>query len=149
MSSFSAFAGFSAVKCRHLARCLWVCLTAFLALGATAAQAQSDGSGQCYGFSFGTWSPPLDLVAAGHGSPPPSATQPKAPGGRDWASDFVPNDRTLLLFPAWWPAGVQVTFPRRPRSQADTVSGEALALVADGSAKTPRTTFRAWRVACR
>ncbi|MGH7709802.1 MAG: hypothetical protein ACREOG_00870 [Gemmatimonadaceae bacterium] len=124
-------------------------VTLVLALATRGAGAQSGEPAQCFGFSFGTWSPPLDLWAAGHGRAPSPATQLKAPGGRDWASDAVPNDTTLLLFPAWWPAGVQVTFPRRPSSTADTVTGQALAVVADGRATPPRAAARAWRVACR
>ncbi|MGQ0642129.1 MAG: hypothetical protein ACT4P6_15380 [Gemmatimonadaceae bacterium] len=113
------------------------------------AGAQSADAAQCFGFSFGAWNPPLDLRTAGHDTEPSTATQIKAPGGRDWAaSDVTPNDTTLLLFPAWWPAGVQVIFSRRPTA-TDTVAGRAMALVADGRATPPRATMRAWRVPCR
>jgi len=122
---------------------------ALIALTAASAGAQQADSAQCFGFSFGAWNPPLDLRASGHRPELGGTTQPKAPGGRDWAADIVPNDTTLMLFPAWWPAGVQVTFPRRPRSAADTVTGRAMALVADGSVTPPRTAMRAWRVTCR
>ncbi len=120
-----------------------------IALAARSAAAQSGDDAQCFGFAFGTWKPALDLAAAGHSTTPPPSALLKAPGGRDWASDAVPNDTTLLLFPAWWPAGVQVTFPRQPRSPADTVTGSALALVADGRTTPPRATMRLWRVPCR
>lgn len=123
---------------------------ALVLVAVSTSEAQSADSAQCYGFSFGTWNPPLDLRAAGHGAVPSSATAIKAPGGRDWAAtDVVPNDSTLLLFPEWWPAGVQVIFSRRPAAIADTVTGCAMALVADGRATPPRTTMRAWRVTCR
>ena len=127
----------------------------FLALGTllvatrTGLAQSPEEAAQCYGFSFGTWKPALDLAGAGHNQTPPPSVLLKAPGGRDWASDATPNDTTLFLFPAWWPAGVQVTFRRKPRSAADTVAGEALALVADGRVTPPRAPMRVWRVACR
>jgi hypothetical protein len=103
----------------------------------------------CFGFSFGTWQPALDLKRAGHGAPLPPGVIPKAPGGRDWASDAMPNDTTLMLYPEWWPAGIQVTFPRRPAAAGDTVAARALAFVADGGAVSPRASARLWRVPCR
>lgn len=118
-------------------------------LGIAAAQTTDADAAQCFGFAFGPWHPPLDLAVAGHRAPLADQTQAKAPGGRDWASDLMPNDTTLFLFPAWWPAGVQVTFARRPRADADTVSGDATALVADGRVQAPRARLRAWRVPCR
>ncbi|HJU73808.1 MAG TPA: hypothetical protein VJ717_08685 [Gemmatimonadaceae bacterium] len=130
---------------RHAA--VLVLLAALTCTSASAQGIDSDAA-QCFGFSFGTWKPALDLTIAGH-SPTTPGPLLKAPGGRDWASDATPNDTTLFLFPAWWPAGVQVTFPRRPRSPADTVPGEAMALVADGRATPPRAPMRVWRVACR
>jgi hypothetical protein len=122
-----------------------------LALAARGASAQSSSSdaAQCFGFSFGAWHPPLDFAVAGHRAPLADQPPVKAPGGRDWASDAMPNDTTLLLFPAWWPAGVYVTFARRPRADADTVAGDAVALVADGRVQAPRAQLRAWRVPCR
>lgn len=120
-----------------------------LPFGRALAQSADTGSAQCFGFSFGAWHPALDLALAGHSTSIPDQALLKAPGGRDWASDAIPNDTTLLLFPAWWPAGVHVTFPRRPRAGADTVSGDAVALVANGQLPAPRARLRAWRVACR
>jgi hypothetical protein len=122
------------------------CLAVLLALGGSAVAAQDA---HCFGFSFGAWQPPLDLKSAGHGQPLPPGVIPKAPGGRDWASDGMPNDTTLMLYPEWWPAGIQVTFPRRPGSPADTVAARAVALVADGGATPPRASARLWRVPCR
>jgi hypothetical protein len=120
-----------------------------LALPLGSAAAQDTDSGQCFGFSFGAWKPALDLAAAGHAQPRSETAWPKAPGGRDWASNIVPNDTSLMLFPAWWPAGIQVSFAHRPRSPADTVDGAALALVADARVTAPRAPVRIWRVACR
>jgi hypothetical protein len=120
-------------------------------VSASAAQGQSAvaDTAQCFGFTFGTWKPALDLATAGHSTAPLDSALLKAPGGREWASDAMPNDTTLLLFPTWWPVGVEITFARKPRSFADTVSGRATALVASGSIPPPRAAVRAWRVACR
>lgn len=125
-----------------------LCVLAFAARGASAQSADSE-SAQCFGFAFGAWHPPLDLALAGHDTARSDQALLKAPGGRAWASDAMPNDTTLLLFPMWWPAGVHVTFPRRPRAGADTVLGNAVALVANGQLPAPRTRLRAWRVPCR
>ena len=126
-----------------------VVLLLALASRGTSAQSSESESAQCFGFSFGAWQPPLDLALAGHDTSSQDQALLKAPGGRAWASDAIPNDTTLLLFPAWWPAGVHVTFPRRPRAAADTVSGDATALVANGNLPAPRARLRAWRVPCR
>jgi hypothetical protein len=130
-------------------RAAMLVLVAALFIARSSAIAQTADSAQCYGFAFGPWKPPLDLLTAGHDSLRPDLATPKAPGGRDWASDIVPNDTTLLLFPAWWPAGIQVFFSRRPQSAADTVTGRAVALVANGSVEPPRAVTRLWRVTCR
>jgi len=136
-------------SCHKLALRCHLIVTPLLVLATASLEAQSPDAAQCYGFSFGTWTPALDLASAGHRPLSPASEQPKAPGGRDWASDVMPNDTTMLLFPTWWPAGIQVTLARKPRSNADTVSGNAQALVADGRATAPRAPLRAWRVACR
>ncbi|MGQ0537811.1 MAG: hypothetical protein ACT4R6_02595 [Gemmatimonadaceae bacterium] len=136
-------------------RVAWLAAFAVLPLGLVRSQAADSSIAQCYGFAFGAWRPALDLVAAGHEAARLPSDAAKAPGGRDWASDAVPNDTTLLLFPAWWPAGVQVTFARRPSpsprplAAADTVSGYATAFVADARAETPRATVRLWLVPCK
>ena len=113
------------------------------------AQSAVGDTAQCFGFTFGAWKPALDLTAAGHSKEPLDTALLKAPGGREWASDATPNDTTLLLFPTWWPVGVEVVFTRRPQSFADTVAGRATALVANGRVTPPRAPVRLWRVACR
>ncbi len=120
-----------------------------LPLGDLPAQSAVADTAHCFGFTFGKWSPALDLATAGHSTAPLDSALLKAPGGREWASDVSPNETTLLLFPSWWPVGVEITFARRPHSFADTVSGRAVALVANGSVTPPRAPVRAWRVACR
>lgn len=145
------FSVFPVVKSRSRTFALWCHLTVTLLVAATRAAAQSVAAdtAQCFGFSFGAWKPALDLAAAGHSTAPLDSALLKAPGGREWASDAAPNDTTLLLFPSWWPVGVEITFARKPRTFADTVTGRATALVASGNIPPPRASLRAWRVACR
>jgi hypothetical protein len=109
-----------------------------------------SGSGECYRFMFGEWSPPLDAKAAGHAPFPPDASLPHAPGGRDWAfSDSTVHDMQLMLYPSFWPAGVNVRFSHAPRTPRDTVHGRAFALVADGRVQSPEADALAWLVPCR
>jgi len=105
----------------------------------------------CLGFSFGTWTPKLDWHGAGHGAMPSVDVLQHAPAGRDWASDAGSEmpDSMLILYPAWWPAGVRVELPTREPAVGDTVVGRALAFVANGAVKAPEAKVRAWRVACR
>ena len=98
---------------------------------------------ECFGFSFGAWTPALDARAAGHrpAAPeqPPRPPEAQASGGRDWAIRLgAGRDTTLLLFPAWWPAGVAVRFPDGIDARRDTVRGTATAFVADGRAPRRR-----------
>jgi hypothetical protein len=117
---------------------------------AGSADRPDNGSGECYRFVFGEWSPPLDAKAAGHAPFPPAASLPHAPGGRDWAfSDSTAHDLQLMLYPSFGPAGVSVRFPRAPRTPGDTVRGRALALVADGRVRSPEADALAWLVPCR
>ena len=107
---------------------------------------------ECYGFTFGAWDPPLKTVASAYSPGYDPTTSAPAGAPRDWAAR-VPNGRTsnsaadsvLMLFPAWWPVGVEI---RWTSEHADTLLGGAIALVADGRQKNPVTTVRAVRVAC-
>ena len=129
-----------------------------LALGATAVLAapalaqdaplppRPGADDVCLGFAFGRWTPALDWKLAGHARVDSMALQ-RAPTGRDWATPGTAADTTLLLLPAWWPAGVWVTVPRTP-APGDTIVGRATALVADGRRNAPAAEVRAWRVAC-
>jgi hypothetical protein len=104
----------------------------------------------CLGFSFGGWTPPLNWRASGHGAPLDSASVARAPSGRGWAAGgAVPADTTLMLFPPWWPVGVEVALPTRTPEPGDTVLGRAMALVGDGRRQPPTSRVRAWRVPCR
>jgi hypothetical protein len=108
---------------------------------------------ECYGFKFGGWEPPLKSVASTYnpGYDPKTSAPPGAP--RDWAarvatgrSSTVAPDSVLLLFPAWWPAGVSIDWLEQ---RGDTLLGRAVALVADGRVKNPVSSVRGVRVACR
>ena len=104
----------------------------------------------CLGFSFGPWTPALDWRAAGHGARMDTSHMSVTPTGRDWAMDGIKGleDSVVLLFPKWWPVGVAVTLPTRRPAPGDTVSGRAVALVADVNAKVPTSRVRAWAVPC-
>ena len=104
----------------------------------------------CFGFAFGSWTPALDWQMAGHGAPVDSARVPRAPNGRGWAAIDVEHqsDSTLLLFPPWWPAGVSVKLTNKFASPSDTISGHAVALVADGRKRPPTSSVRLWQVPC-
>ena len=104
----------------------------------------------CFGFSFGKWTPALDWQAAGHGTLPDAKNLQHAPDGRDWAADLSESqDSALVLFPAWWPAGVLVRLPKRFPAAGDTLRGRATALIADGRRQAPMAEVRAWAVPCR
>jgi hypothetical protein len=117
--------------------------------GQSAPQTSKTEPEQCFGFSFGPWTPTLDWQRAGHGPPLDTARVPRAPGGRGWAAiDVEPqSDTTLILFPPWWPAGVIVGFNAKPTAH-DTVSGRAQALVADGRQRPPMSNVRLWQIGC-
>lgn len=101
----------------------------------------------CYRFAFGAWTPALDRAAAGH-DPAARAAGTGAPNGRDWAVDDFGGGATLMLFPAWWPAGVSVTLRGPAPTVGDTASGTATALVADGRRRPPVAPIRVMGVPC-
>lgn len=113
---------------------------------AQVAAAPVDENPVCYRFAFGAWSPALDKVAAGHD--PRARGGPGAPNGRDWAVSDFGDGVSLMLFPAWWPAGVSVRLPGRPPAVGDTASGIATALVADGRRRPPTAPISVRGVAC-
>ena len=120
------------------------------AIAQSASASTGSEPSQCFGFAFGSWTPALDWQMAGHGAPVDSARVPRAPNGRGWAAIDVEHqsDSTLLLFPPWWPAGVSVKLTNRFASPADTISGHAVALVADGRKRPPTSSVRLWQVPC-
>jgi hypothetical protein len=103
----------------------------------------------CLGFAFGAFTPRLDWAKAGHAPIRDSSAFPRAPSGRDWATDqAMPNDSSLYLFPSWWPVGVYIELATRRPAPGDTVSGRATALVASGRITPPVARVKAWRVPC-
>ena len=110
-----------------------------------------DDEPVCLGFAFGTWTPALNWKGAGHGEMPDAKVLPHAPAGRDWATDAGAgmSDTLMILYPAWWPAGVRVDLPTRTPAVGDTVVGRAIAFVANGAVKSPEARVRAWRVPCK
>lgn len=132
----------------------WFVVVLGLAPRVLAAQAspRMPAPDECFGFSFGSWDPPLKSVASTYnpGYDPVSSAPAGSP--RDWAAR-IPNgksdaaaDSVLLLFPAWWPAGVAIEWTEQ---RGDTLLGKAHALVADGRIKNPVTAVRGVHVACR
>jgi hypothetical protein len=119
--------------------------------GQSAPKAEPSDEEVCLGFSFGSWTPALDWQLAGHGAAVDSTHVPRAPGGRGWAAPSVPSasDTSLMLFPAWWPVGVEVELTTRAPAAGDTVTGRATALIADGRQQAPTSRVKAWRVRCQ
>ena len=142
---------------RRLAARLALALAAALGAPRLAAQGVPAAPDECWRFAFGAWSPPLDARAAGHGRDFPSARPsgmisgraPEGGGGaRDWASRVgMSGDSTLMLYPAWWGAGVELVFPSAAMAH-DTIRGRATALVADARVANPVAPVVAWRVSC-
>lgn len=112
-----------------------------------AATAATEAAPVCYRFAFGAWTPSLDRAAAGH-DPGARAAGAGAPNGRDWAADDFGGGATLMLFPAWWPAGVSVTLRGPAPAVGDTAVGTATALVADGRKQPPVAPIRVMGVSC-
>ena len=127
---------------------LILCTTVLLIAPLGAQDSSTSESAECLGFAFGRFVPALDLKAAGHNHLPSPDKLQHAPNSRDWAArDTNAAGKTLMLFPSWWPAGVQVVLPPA-RSSTDTLRGTAYALVADGRVTSPQAQVLAWRVPC-
>jgi hypothetical protein len=110
----------------------------------SAAPAPAPRSG-CYRFEFGRWEPALDAARAElarHGIDWRVQT-PRADGTM-WD---VEGDAPALLFPAWWPNGVAVTFTGA--ASGDTLRGRAVAFVPDGRVAAPVAPVLAWQGPCR
>lgn len=127
--------------------CVAAVATAAMLPGAAVAQESAERADrpppECFRFTFGQWDPPLDWQGAGH---------PKVRGGEQGArgrGNAAHTERAggpLLVFPAFWPAGVLIRFD--PAARGDTLRGTATALVAD-AARTPSVAqITALRVSC-
>jgi hypothetical protein len=114
----------------------------------------------CWKFAFGEWTPSLDWAGAGHAGAPEStaATVRRIRDSvyvrdeRATKADAMTWERTshgmlLLLYPAWWPVGVEVTFDSTLAGGRE-MQGTAVALVANASRTAARARARAWQVAC-
>jgi hypothetical protein len=133
-------------------------------LPAASALAQAKGpeapAPPCWRFSFGEWSPPLDWVRAGHaGKADETATAIRRIRDSVFARDTVASasnamtfEKTargaiLVLYPPWWPAGVEVTFDSTLAGGKEMV-GTATAMVADARHPASTTRARAWQISC-
>ena len=108
-------------------------------------QAPDDRPDECFGFTFGRWTPALEWAAAGHTAD--SAGRGEMVGREPAVSPASTGHSTLLLYPSWWRAGVLVRLPAA-LSARDTLDGVAVALVANGRSN-PTSKVRAWRIPCR
>ena len=129
---------------------LVVSITSVANAQATSSATDSLDLDYCLGFTFNSWTPPLDLKEAGHDPNVDTTRFMHAPHGRDWATSGTKaeGDTTIVLFPMWWPPGVVISLEHVPASKADTVRGTAMALVADGRRASPTTKVRAWQKRC-
>lgn len=134
-----------------------------LLLPTPAAFGQSAGTSPpspCWRFSFGEWTPPLDWSRSGHpGNASTVATAVRRIRDSVFAKDTVasasnamtwertPRGALLLLYPPWWPAGVEVTFDSTTAGGTEML-GTAIAMVADAAQSASRSRARAWQVPC-
>jgi hypothetical protein len=130
----------------------------YLVAGTAGAQAGSqEPSSRCWRFAFGAWTPPLDWSTAGHdGRATDLATRVQRVRDSVFARDTnavrnnamvwerTPSGWSVVLFPQWWPVGVQVEFDSVFAGGAE-MTGRATALVADASSPPSRTRARALR----
>ena len=127
------------------------------------AQLPADGASPpspCWKFAFGEWTPALNWTGAGHAGAADSTAlvvhrirdSVYARDRRATRTDAMSWERTshgmlLLLFPAWWPAGVEVTFDSA-LVEGREMLGTAVAMVANASRAPSTARARAWQVAC-
>jgi hypothetical protein len=116
-----------------------------------------EPSSKCWRFAFGAWTPPLDWASAGHdGQATDLANRVQRVRDSVFARDTnaVRNnamiwERTrdgwsVVLFPQWWPVGVQVEFDSVLAGGTE-MSGRATALVANANSQPSRARARALR----
>jgi len=130
---------------------------------AQAQQARGDTAGPslCWRFAFDAWSPPLDWSNAGHwGNADSSAAavrrirdsvyvkDPAATGNNAMTWHHNANGSlALLLYPPWWPVGVQVDFDSTLAGGREML-GTAVAMVANAAKSPSKARARAWQVPC-
>ena len=131
-----------------------------LLLGLGLVESQSDvqePSSTCWRFAFGAWTPALDWAAAGHdGQAADLATRVQRVRDSVYLRDTSAArnnammwERTkagwsVVLFPQWWPVGVQVQFDSVLAGGGE-MTGRATALVANANAQPSRARARAVR----
>lgn len=116
-----------------------------------------EPSSTCWRFAFGTWTPALDWASAGHdGQAIDLANRVQRVRDSLFARDTnaVRNNAmvweragdgwSVVLFPPWWPVGVQVLFDSVLAGGAE-MTGRATALVANANTQPSRTRARAVR----
>jgi hypothetical protein len=147
-----------------MARIATVLLALALATTRAGAQSPADGAAPspCWKFAFGEWTPSLNWTGAGHAGAADSTgvavrrirDSVYARDQRATRTDAMTWERTtqgmlLLLYPAWWPAGVEVTFDSTLTGGGGReMLGTAVAMVANASRAPSTARARAWQVAC-
>lgn len=114
----------------------------------------------CWRFAFGSWTPPLDWAGAGQpGSDSGTAAIVQRVRDSIYAGDPVASRNSamtieqtssgmlVMLYPAWWPAGVKLTFDSTLAGGREMI-GTAIALTANGSVAPSQARARAQQVAC-
>src|ERR1051326_2991962 len=90
-----------ALTCDMVRRILASAVAPLIIIAAAPGAARAQDVGVCFGLRFGTWTPPLDWAVAGHGAIDPSRVG-RTPEGRNWATNDIAPDSTLMLYPSWW-----------------------------------------------
>jgi hypothetical protein len=126
------------------------------------AQGRNDATlaSPCWRFSFGEWTPPLDWARSGHaGDASSTASAVRRIRDSVFARDSVASasnamtfEKTargaiLVLYPPWWPAGVEVTFDST-LADGKEMLGTGIAMVADARNPASRAPARAWQISC-
>jgi hypothetical protein len=132
-------------------------LIALLFDGAAGQSGSQEPSSTCWRFAFGAWTPPLDWAGAGHDGRASDladrvqrvrdsvfARDTNAVGNNAMVWERTKNGWSVVLFPQWWPVGVQVQFDS-VLSGGSEMTGRATALVANSNASPSRARARAVR----
>ena len=133
-------------------------LLLFVALLLTLNQGSAqEPSSTCWRFAFGAWTPALDWAAAGHdGNASELAERVRRVRDSVYVRDSaaVRNNAmvwektkagwSVVLFPQWWPVGVQVEFDSVLAGGRE-MTGRATALVANSNSQPSRARARAIR----
>jgi hypothetical protein len=140
---------------------LAACLCTGLPVRAQVARTDSlAATSACWRFSFSAWTPPLDWSKSGHDADEKVAAERVRrirdsvfvrDSGATASNSMVwfrgPQGPELLLFPYWWPAGVEVVFDSLVPGGTE-MTGEATALVANASLNASRARARASQIRC-